>query len=63
MALGRLEADGWRTRHDMVDLTLVTPGADPAQRAAPRMLGNTELLNAGSYGSVSDSDIEVDGAP
>ncbi|MGM9480622.1 hypothetical protein ACS5PN_05445 [Roseateles sp. NT4] len=63
VALGRLEADGWRTRHDAVDLTTATPDADPAQRAAPRMLGNTETLADGGYGIVPDSDIAADGAP
>lgn len=63
VALGRLEADGWLTRHDAVDLTNVTPDADPAQRAAPRMLGSTDTLNAGGYGIVSDANIPADGAP
>ncbi len=63
VALGRLQADGWQTRHDIVDLTVATPAADPAQRAAPRMLGNADKLNDGVFGIVSDADIDADNAP
>ncbi|WP_457446373.1 hypothetical protein [Roseateles sp. P5_E4] len=63
VALGRLEADGWRTRHDMVDLTPATPDADPAERAAPRMLGNADKLHDGVFGIVSDANIDAGNAP
>jgi len=63
LALARLEPAGWTTRHEMVDLTAATPGADPAERAAPRMLGSTLSRTEGKFGIATDSDIDASAAP
>ena len=64
LALGRLEPEGWTTRHDPVDLTVATPAADPPERAATRMLGRTIASRIqGAFGIVTDQDIPADGAP
>lgn len=63
LALARLEPAGWATRHEMVDLTAATPGADPGERAAPRMLGSTLSRTDGKFGIATDSDIDAAAAP
>lgn len=63
LALARLEPAGWATRHEMVDLTAATPGADPAERAAPRMLGSSHSRTHDKYGIATDSDIDAASAP
>ena len=63
LALGRLGPDGWKTRHDLVDLSVVTPAADPPERAATRMLGSTTSRTEGAFAIVTDKDIPADGAP
>ncbi len=63
LALGRLGPDGWKTRHDLVDLSVVTPAADPPERAATRMLGSTTSRTEGPFAIVTDKDIPADGAP
>ena len=63
IAVGRLESAVWKSRHETVDLTIATPGADPSERAAPRMIGSTGSLADGRYGIVSDQDIPAEGAP
>ncbi|MCU1226574.1 MAG: hypothetical protein JWQ42_4667 [Edaphobacter sp.] len=57
MSLGRLTAEGWQTRHELV--------GDPP-RAATRMLGVSDSqssLRGGRIGIVYDTPIEADGAP
>ena len=57
MALGRLAADGWQTRHDLVG---------DAQRAATRLLGQLDRqgsLHAGRMGLIDDTPIEADASP
>lgn len=63
LALARLEPAGWATRHEMVDLTAATPGADPAERAAPRMLGSSHSRTDDKCGIATDSDIDAAAAP
>lgn len=59
-ALGRLEPDGWATRHELIDLAA---GADPDRRAATRLLGSATRLLDGRFGLVTDSNIDAEGAP
>ncbi|MDP1898971.1 MAG: hypothetical protein Q8K96_00770 [Rubrivivax sp.] len=63
LALARLEPAGWTTRHERVDLTAATPGADPAERAAPRMLGTTHRRTEDKFGIATDSDVDAAAAP
>lgn len=63
VALARLEPAGWTTRHEMVDLTAATPGADPAERAAPRMLGTSHRRDEDKFGIATDGDIDAAAAP
>jgi hypothetical protein len=60
IALARLEANGWTTRHEMLDLA---PGSLPSPRAAPRFVGSTHTLAAGLFGVVEESRIPAAGAP
>lgn len=57
LALGRLAAGGWTTRHEVVG---------PSQRAATRMLGVPDKQGAlydGRLGLVDDMPVEADAAP
>jgi hypothetical protein len=63
VAVGRLQPEGWTSRHEVVDLTAATPGADPPERAATRMLGSIGNRTDGQFGIVTDKDIAADGAP
>lgn len=60
IALARLEASGWVTRHEMLNLA---PGASPSPRAAPRFLGSTHTLAAGRFGIVEETRVPAPGAP
>jgi hypothetical protein len=60
IALARLEANGWTTRHEMLDLA---PGASPSPRAAPRFLGTTHTLSTGRFGVVEETRVQAAGAP
>jgi hypothetical protein len=59
-ALARLEPQGWVTRHELLDQG---PGASPAQRAAPILLGSTHNLAWGRVGLVEESRVPAAGAP
>lgn len=63
LALSRLEPAGWITRHEMVDLTVATPGADPAERAAPRILGSNQSRTDDKCGIATENDIDAAAAP
>ena len=60
IALARLEASGWTTRHEMLELA---PGASPSPRAAPRFLGTTHTLAMGRFGVVEEPRVPTEGAP
>ena len=54
VALARLEAQGWITRHEMLALA---PGAQPDRRAAPMILGSAHTLPGGRFGVVEESSV------
>ena len=59
-ALGRLEAGGWISRHEMM---VLAPDAEPSTRAATRFLGSRNSLVDGRTGLVDDTEIPAAGAP
>jgi hypothetical protein len=60
VALARLEAQGWITRHEVLTLA---PGAQPDRRAAPMILGSAHTLTGGRFGVVDESRVPASGAP